>query len=138
MGNLMREPDAFEPERDHALYEDCLIVPAQFYPHRRGAVETQPLKRLMTAMLVDAVQCFQSREGQTIKTKEISEARTWIFGQYADFPFSFKNACTELGVSPDRIRRQLIRLEVKSRRSGDRKTLANLRRGVSPPFSKTI
>ena len=126
MEDLMREPDDHEPWLDRALLEDSGIVPAQFYPHRRGAAETDPIKRLMTAMLVDAVQCFQAAERQTAKTKEMSEARTWIFGQYADFPFSFVNVCAELGVSPNRIRRQLLHGQVRPRqiRSGDRKRRA--------------
>ena len=49
--------------------------PRSFYPLRRDAAEIQPLKRLMTKMLVDAVQCFQAGERQRIETKEVSEAR---------------------------------------------------------------
>ena len=77
MEDLMREPDDNEPGLDSALFQDSGIVPAQFYPHRRGAAEIDPIKRLMTAMLVDAVQCSQARESQRIK--KVSEALTWIF-----------------------------------------------------------
>jgi hypothetical protein len=116
MEDLMREPDANEPGLDSALFQDSGIVPAQFYPHRRGAAETEPIRRLMIAMLVDAVQCFQAGERQTVKRKEVWDARTWIFGRYADFPFSFVNVCAELGVSPHRIRRQLLHIGVRPRR----------------------
>ena len=108
MEDLMREPDTIEPGLDSALFQDSGIVPAQFYPHRRGAAETEPLRRLMIAMLVDAVRCFQAGERQRVKRKEVWDAGTWIFGRYADFPFSFVNVCAELGVSPRRIRQQLI------------------------------
>ena len=116
MEDLMREPDANGPGLDSALFQDFGIVPAQFYPHRRGAAETEPIRRLMTAMLVDAVQCFQAGELQMVKRKEVWEARIWIFGRYADLPFSFVNVCAELGVSPHRIRRQLLHAGARPRR----------------------
>jgi hypothetical protein len=113
----MREPETNESGLESMLFEDSGIVPAQFDPHRREAADSQPLKRLMTAMLVDAVQCFQAGERQSVETREMSVARTWIFGTYADFPFSFVNVCDELGVSPDHIRRQLLHGRVRTRRT---------------------
>ena len=107
MEDLMREPDANEPWLDSALFHDMGIVPAQFYPVRRDAGEMEPIRKLMTAILVDALQCYRPDQRQTVKGVEALEACAWIFGSYAEFPFSFTNVCAELGVSPDRIRQQL-------------------------------
>jgi hypothetical protein len=67
----------------------------------------ESINKLMTAILVDAVQCYQTRQRHTVKRAKALEACTWIVGTYAAFPFSFTNVCAELGASPDRIRQQL-------------------------------
>ena len=134
MDDLMRKPDANEPELDSALFPDCVVVPAQFYPHRRGAAETQPLKRLMTAMLVDAVQCFQAGESQRIE--KVSEALTWIFGRYADLPFFICERIRRIRRISYRIRRRLLQVGIRPSRgsSGDRKKRPFSGRRASPPF----
>ena len=96
-----------DPAIEEGLFHDIGIVPAQFYPGRRDAAQTEPMRKLMTAILVDAVQCYRTGQRQIVKGTEALEARVWIFGSYAEFPFSFTNVCTELGVSPDHIRKQL-------------------------------
>ena len=96
-----------DPAIERNLFHDIGIVPAQLYPGRRGAAQTEPIRKLMTAILVDAVQCYRTGQRQIVKGTEALEANIWIFGSYADFPFSFTNVCTELGVSPDHIRKQL-------------------------------
>jgi hypothetical protein len=55
----------------------------------------------MTAILVDAVQCYRTGKRQIMKGTGALEANIWIFGSYAEFAFSFTNLCTELGLSPD-------------------------------------
>ena len=96
-----------DPSIEGGLFHDLGIVPAQFYPGRRDAAQTEPLRKLMTAILVDAVHCYRMGQRQIVKGTEALEAKIWIFGSYADFPFSFTNVCAELGVSPDLIRKQL-------------------------------
>ena len=96
-----------DPAIEEGLFHDIGIVPAQFYPSRCDAAQTEPVRKLMTAILVDAVQCYRTGQRQIVKGTEALEASIWIFGSYAEFPFSFTNVCTELGVSPDHIRKQL-------------------------------
>lgn len=92
---------------DVALFDEGGILPVQFYQRgRRGKGE--PIRRLMTAILVDAVQCYEAGARCRWKNAEASEARFWIFGQYPDFPFSFSNICRELGISPTRIKERLL------------------------------
>jgi hypothetical protein len=107
MDNLLTVPEVTDTGVDSALFEDMGILPAQFYPARRDAGEMESIKKLMTAILVDALQCYQTGRHQNVKRVKALEACTWIFGSYADFPFSFTNVCDELGVSPDRLRQQL-------------------------------
>lgn len=90
-----------------ALFDDGGILPVQFYQRCDGG-KGEALRRLMTAILVDAVHCYEVGARRGWKDAEASEARFWIFGQYPDFPFSFSNVCAELGVSRDRIEERLL------------------------------
>ena len=96
-----------DPAIEEGFFQNIGIVPAQFCPVRRDAAQTEPIRKLMTAILVDAVQCYRTGQRQIVKGTEALEANIWIFGSYAEFPFSFTNICTELGLSPDHIRKQL-------------------------------
>ena len=57
------------------------VLPSQFYGARRGAETIEPLRRLMFAMLVDAVRCFKTKfeARQQAKRHEFAEVRSWIF-----------------------------------------------------------
>jgi hypothetical protein len=107
MDSLLAGLEVTDTEIDDALLLDIGVVPAQFYPARRASAEMEPIKKLMTAILVDAVRCYRTGQRQVVKGAEAFEASAWIFGTDAEFPFSFINVCTELGVCPDRIRQQL-------------------------------
>lgn len=90
------------------LFDESGILPVQFY--QAGAIGTKnaPIRRLTTAILVDAIHCYQAGSRSAWKHQNAAEARSWMFGYYTEFPFSFPNACTELGISPDRIRERLF------------------------------
>jgi hypothetical protein len=90
-----------------ALFDESGILPVQFYRCGDGG-KGAAIRRLMTAILVDAVHCYEAGARCGWKDAEASEARFWIFGQYPDFPFSFSNVCGELGVSRDRIKERLL------------------------------
>jgi hypothetical protein len=107
MDSLLAELGMTYTEIDDALVLDIGVVSAQFYPARRDSAEMEAIKRLMIAILVDAVRCYRMGQRQVLTGVEALEASAWIFGTYAEFPFSFINVCTELGVCPDRIRQQL-------------------------------
>jgi hypothetical protein len=92
---------------EKALLDEGGILPVQFYQARAGAGEGEAIRRLMTAILVDGVHCYQAGARLGWKGQEGSEARLWIFGDYAEFPFSFGNVCAELGISPERLRERL-------------------------------
>src|SRR5262249_20843095 len=96
-----------DPAIEGGLFHDIGIVPAQFYPGRRDAARTEPVMRLMTAILVDAVQCSRAGGRQGVKGREAPKASVWIFGSSAEFPLPFTNVCTEVGRTPARIRQQL-------------------------------
>jgi hypothetical protein len=87
------------------------LLPAQFYGPRRQASDLRPVRRLLIAMLVDAIRCFQTSFGATQSEKrlEFAEARGWIFSDENDGPFSFRTVCEALDLEPKTIRKSLSR-----------------------------
>ena len=75
----------------------------------------------MTAMLVDAVRCFQTKAGarQPANRQEFAEVRSWLFSDDDDGLFSFRAVCDALAIDPKSIRAGLARWQEK--RSADSK-----------------
>ena|ERR1700730_16087357 len=110
MGNtisIVNQTDSLQSE----FSEPQAVLPAQFYGARRGSSETEPWRRLMAAMLVDAVRCFQTKfqARQAAGHQEFAEARAWIFSDRDDGTFSFRAVCDALDVDPATIRNGLAR-----------------------------
>jgi|SRR5216684_4511948 len=51
--------DPTGPAGDELSFRADAVMPAQFYPARRGAASVEPIMRLMAGILIDAVRCFQ-------------------------------------------------------------------------------
>jgi hypothetical protein len=97
------------------------VMPAQFYPARRGLASVEPIMRLMGGILADAVRSFQRNfEAQGASRRlEYREARQWLFDDKEDGPFSFEDVCEALDIDPRRLRELIIRWE-KNKRPGDK------------------
>jgi hypothetical protein len=69
----------------------------------------EPLKRLMLAVLADAVRCYQTGfdTRATFRRRAFLEARQWLFGAGTDGAFSFENVCYVLDITPDYLRQML-------------------------------
>jgi hypothetical protein len=108
------------------------VLPVQFYGARRGAATIEPLRRLMVAMLVDGVRCFQTKfeARQPATRQEFAEVRSWIFSDEDNGAFSFKAVCDALEIDPKVLRRGLVRWEEK-RLSGE-KPRVMIRRSAVP------
>lgn len=70
-----------------------------------------PERRLVAALLEDAVNCFQKyrfakdRRGRRL----FWEAAEWLMGEEGEWAFSFERVCEVLGLDPDCLRRGLQR-----------------------------
>jgi hypothetical protein len=87
------------------------VLPLQFHGGRRGTATTEPLRRLMVAMLVDAIRCFQTKleARQPAKRQEFAEVRSWIFSEEDNGFFSFTAVCDALEIDAQAIRKGLAR-----------------------------
>ena len=72
------------------------------------STELIPEKRLMVALIEDAIHCFQLNK----PGKLTEDALKWIESRETEYLFSFENCCTTLGLAADCVRRQ-IQWEIK-------------------------
>ena len=87
------------------------VLPLQLCGPRRDTLESEPLRRLMSTMLIDAVRCFQTKfkRHQSGRRQEFAEVQSWLFSCRDDGPFSFRAVCDELEIDPEAVRQGLTR-----------------------------
>ncbi len=93
------------------LFEPDTLLPAQYFAAfaREGGIVRE--RRLMLAVLQDAVECYQKYalardpRGRAL----FEDARNWIESREREWPFSYENICEVLGLNPEYIRRGLSR-----------------------------
>jgi len=93
-------------EKITSLFEPDTLVSAQYFQNFRRKTCLEPEKRLILAMLEDAVSCFQvyvtARSGKGKKL--FNEAEEWIMMKQDDWIFSFASVCEMLGFNPEYVR----------------------------------
>ena len=96
-------------DRSFGLFEPDALLPAQFYAAFRGGSGVRGEKRLMLAVLEDALDCFQKyaacRDGHGQQLFE--EAHQWIKSNDRGWFFSYENICETLEINPEYLRRGL-------------------------------
>src|SRR5690242_20016743 len=83
------------------------LMPGQYYEGvRRDDPAVGAIKRLMLAVLEDALHCLQTyAEARTsIRRRMFVEAQAWIYDRTARGPFAFEAVCDALGIEPQRLR----------------------------------
>ena len=103
-------------DRSFGLFEPDALLPAQFYAAFRGGSAVRGEKRLMLAVLEDALDCYQkyafARDGQGRQL--FAEACDWIGSESRDWFFSFENICETLEITPEYLRRGLEHWRTKT------------------------
>ncbi len=100
------------------LFEPDAILPAQFYATFKNSQYREPERRLMVAVLEDAVLCLLMDLNQCNfrQRKQYEEAKEWVTtDDDSDWIFSFRNICEVLGIDPSYLRRGLARQTTASR-----------------------
>ena len=100
------------------LFEPDTILPTQFYAMFKNSQSREPERRLMVAILEDAVSCLLTDlQGSNLRQrKQYEEAKAWVTtDEESEWIFSFKNICEVLGMDPSYLRRGLIRPITSSR-----------------------
>ena len=108
------------------LFEPDTLLPAQYFAafSRDGGIVRE--RRLMLAVLQDAVECYQkyalARDPRG--TMLFENACEWIDSGEREWPFSYVNICEVLGLNPEYIRRGLSKW--RQQRSPVKRTAARI------------
>lgn len=109
------------------------LLPAQYAELARASEPSQPERRLLLAVLSDAIVLFQTRASAVdrARRRDFEEARRWILSDDRIWPYSFVNVCETLGIACEPLRRALVdahqRSEgVRGRPAARRRLLAGL------------
>ena len=88
-----------------------ILTPGQYYDGLRANGCARPIKRLMLAVLVDAVRCYQTYANSRSRAQRrlFVEAEAWLMDSKADGPFAFETVCETLDIDPSCLREGLRR-----------------------------
>lgn len=103
------------PEEMASLFQPDSLLPVQYFENFRRKAQMEPERRLMLAVLEDALACFQkhfsSRGGRGLRL--FRETEEWIFRGDHSEPFSFANICEVVGFDPEYVRQGLLKWREK-------------------------
>jgi hypothetical protein len=94
------------------------LVPSQYFDQVGADAAFQPEKRLMLAVLEEAIATFQrhvlseTRRGKRL----VEEVEEWVAGMGGEWPFSFDNICAALDLDPQYLRAGMDRWKQTERR----------------------
>ena len=97
------------------ILEPDIFLPSQFYGSGVLSRKLEGEKRLMIAILKDAVECLDKyRSARTsVGRSQYQNALEWVQDKSTDWLFSFTNICDLLGFDPDYLREVLLKREGK-------------------------
>jgi hypothetical protein len=95
------------------ILEPDIFLPSQFYGSGALSRKLEGERRLMIAVLKDAVECLDKYRGsRNVAGQSLYEtAIEWIEDVSNDWLFSFNNICDSLGFDPDYLREVLLKRE---------------------------
>lgn len=97
------------------ILEPDVFLPSQFYGAAGLSRKLEGEKRLMIAILKDAVECLEKYRGSRSVAGKIQydNAIEWVEDTGREWLFSFTNICDLLGFDPDYLREALLKRENK-------------------------
>lgn len=133
MTHVQTSPRASEYRWDEAYP----LLPEQHAELSRRSEPVQPERRLMLAVLSDAIVLFQTGGSQMTERRDLEDAHRWILSDDRSWVFSFVNVCDTLGIAFQPLRRALLRgqhaLPAPPRTAARRRLLA----GIVQPLART-
>ena len=95
------------------ILEPDIFLPSQFYGSAGLSRQLEGEKRLMIAVLKDAVECLEKYRGSrnSVGRCQYLSAIEWVEDNDTDWLFSFTNICDLLGFDPEYLREVLLKRE---------------------------
>src|SRR5918912_2359972 len=102
------------------ILEPDIFLPSQFYGAAGLSRHLEGEKRLMIAILKDAVECLSKyRDARTSSGRShYQNALEWVEDKGTAWLFSFNNICDHLGSAPDYFRQVLLKKHGKYPNAG--------------------
>jgi hypothetical protein len=126
-------------ERRGGLLQPDVMLPAQFFRALRGREAHGGERRLIIAVLEDAINCFQKHlfAGDNRSRRLFHDAENWIMSMDRDSPFAFENICEFLSLDAEYIRQGLCcwARTARSAAGPHLEASSGVRRGVSTPVA---
>jgi hypothetical protein len=110
------QPSSIEvEEKISSLFEPDTSLAANYFDALRRKTILEPEKRLLLAVMKDAIDCYQVHVmAQSGKRQRLfREAEEWIMERDSNWVFSFVNICDVLQLQPEYLRRGLLRWKDK-------------------------
>ncbi|MGH7810362.1 MAG: hypothetical protein ACREP5_08820 [Candidatus Binatia bacterium] len=97
------------------ILEPDIFLPSQFYGSGGLSRQLEGEKRLMIAILKDAVECLEKYRSarNSAGRSQYQNAIEWVKDTSTDWLFSFTNICDLLGFDPQYMRGMLLKREHK-------------------------
>ena len=109
-------------DRSFGLFEPDALLPAQFYAAFRGGTAVRGEKKLMLAVLQDALDCYQkyafAKDGPGQQL--FADADTWMCCADQDWYFSYENICETLDINAEFLRRGVQQWRSRTARRAQR------------------
>lgn len=92
------------------FFEPSILLPVQFFADLRQKAPAEGERRLMLAILEDAIECFQKHLWATDRRHRQlhDEAEVWFLADEPGWLFSFVNICEAFEINPVFFRRGLL------------------------------
>lgn len=102
-------------EKVVSLFEPDMLLSAQYMENLRRKTPIEPEKKLMLAVLEDAINCFRANvmAERGRRKRLFDETLDWFLHRGDDWLFSFESVCEILRLHPDYVRRGLLRWKDK-------------------------
>ena len=116
--NTMQSHGTGVPNMIGSLSEPDILASQQYSDHQ-GTSGRQPEKSLMSAVLLDAIECFQKYPvlHDKYSNRLFRETENWILENDREWLFSFINICEALAIDPHYLRKGLLHWKGNAMRS---------------------
>jgi hypothetical protein len=112
----MKDQNQAIDERYPGLFQPDLLLPSQFHERFRRQRRLDGERRLMLAVLEDAVEMYRKHCGpRPGRNRQLFlDAESWIDSDERTWMFSFLNLCDVLELDPEYLRRGLHALKARA------------------------
>jgi hypothetical protein len=116
----MKPRDVTAEDRVQELFQPDTLLPSQYFDRIRRRASSDGERRLMVAILEDAVDVYRKQAGARDRKRRqlFEDAEEWIESDDTSWLYSYQNICDVLGIDAGYLRKGLR--VWKQRAGGDR------------------